>query len=48
MVAVLALTDENKLVMVQQYRKALEKVIVEIPAGKLEKESLLRAQQNEN
>ncbi|WP_453995254.1 NUDIX domain-containing protein [Bacillus nitroreducens] len=36
-VAVLALTDENKLVMVQQYRKALDKVIVEIPAGKLEK-----------
>ncbi|MFS0863466.1 NUDIX domain-containing protein [Fredinandcohnia sp. 179-A 10B2 NHS] len=36
-VAVLALTDENKIIMVQQYRKALDKVIVEIPAGKLEK-----------
>nr|WP_304218311.1 NUDIX hydrolase [Fredinandcohnia onubensis] len=36
-VAILALTDENKIVMVQQYRKALDKVIVEIPAGKLEK-----------
>ncbi|MCH1624833.1 NUDIX hydrolase [Ferdinandcohnia quinoae] len=36
-VAILAITDENKIVMVQQYRKALEKVIVEIPAGKLEK-----------
>ncbi|MEH7222849.1 NUDIX hydrolase [Bacillus sp. JJ1566] len=36
-VAILALTDDHKLVMVQQYRKALEKVIVEIPAGKLEK-----------
>ncbi|THE15002.1 NUDIX hydrolase [Bacillus timonensis] len=36
-VAVLAITDDRKLVMVQQYRKALEKVIVEIPAGKLEK-----------
>ena len=35
-VAVLALTDDNKLVMVEQYRKALEKTIVEIPAGKLE------------
>ncbi|MEH7236943.1 NUDIX hydrolase [Bacillus sp. JJ1562] len=36
-VAVLALTDDKKIVMVKQYRKALEKVIVEIPAGKLEK-----------
>ncbi|MEH7388225.1 NUDIX hydrolase [Bacillus sp. JJ1521] len=36
-VAILALTDDQKLVMVQQYRKALEKVIIEIPAGKLEK-----------
>lgn len=36
-VAILAITDEKKIVMVQQYRKALDKVIVEIPAGKLEK-----------
>ncbi|GHI01437.1 NUDIX hydrolase [Neobacillus kokaensis] len=36
-VAILAVTDENKIVMVEQYRKALEKTIVEIPAGKLEK-----------
>ena len=35
-VAVLALTDDQKIVMVEQYRKALEKTIVEIPAGKLE------------
>lgn len=35
-VAVLALTDDGKIVMVEQYRKALEKTIVEIPAGKLE------------
>jgi ADP-ribose pyrophosphatase len=35
-VAVIALTPEGKLVMVEQYRKALEKSIVEIPAGKLE------------
>lgn len=35
-VAVLALTDDNKIVMVEQYRKALEKTIIEIPAGKLE------------
>ncbi len=37
-VAVIAVTEENKLVMVRQYRKALEKEIIEIPAGKLEKE----------
>ncbi|XJZ26115.1 NUDIX hydrolase [Bacillota bacterium Lsc_1132] len=36
-VAIIALTDDNKIVMVEQYRKALERTIVEIPAGKLEK-----------
>jgi ADP-ribose pyrophosphatase len=36
-VAIIAITDENKIVMVEQYRKALERTIVEIPAGKLEK-----------
>lgn len=35
-VAVIALTPENKIVMVEQYRKALEQSIIEIPAGKLE------------
>ncbi len=35
-VAVIALTEEGKIVMVEQYRKALEKAIIEIPAGKLE------------
>ncbi|MDX8359728.1 MULTISPECIES: NUDIX hydrolase [Bacillaceae] len=35
-VAVIAVTSENKIVMVQQYRKPLERVLVEIPAGKLE------------
>jgi ADP-ribose pyrophosphatase len=39
-VAVLALTDENKIVMVAQYRKALEKETIELPAGKLEKGEL--------
>jgi ADP-ribose pyrophosphatase len=37
-VAIIALTDENKIVMVEQYRKALEQTIIEIPAGKLEKD----------
>jgi ADP-ribose pyrophosphatase len=36
-VAILAVTDDKKVVMVEQYRKALERTIVEIPAGKLEK-----------
>ncbi|WHY60583.1 NUDIX hydrolase [Cytobacillus firmus] len=35
-VAVLAVTEDNKIVMVEQYRKALDKIIAEIPAGKLE------------
>ncbi len=30
------LLDEGKLVVVEQYRKALERSIIEIPAGKLE------------
>lgn len=36
-VAVIPITKEGKVVLVRQYRKALDKVIVEIPAGKLEK-----------
>jgi ADP-ribose pyrophosphatase len=35
-VAVIAVTNENKLVLVRQFRKALEKTIYEIPAGKLD------------
>lgn len=35
-VAIIATTDEGKLVLVEQYRKAMEKELVEIPAGKLE------------
>ncbi|MEI1421962.1 ADP-ribose pyrophosphatase [Bacillus cabrialesii] len=36
-VAILAITDEGKIIMVKQFRKPLERTIVEIPAGKLEK-----------
>ncbi|MDR9795652.1 NUDIX hydrolase [Aeribacillus pallidus] len=36
-VAVIPITNEGKIVMVRQYRKALERQLVEIPAGKLEK-----------
>lgn len=36
-VAVLPLTEDGKMIAVRQYRKALERSIVEIPAGKLEK-----------
>mgnify|MGYP001358277719 CR=1 FL=1 len=35
-VAVIPITSEGKIIMVRQYRKALEKEIIEIPAGKLE------------
>jgi ADP-ribose pyrophosphatase len=35
-VAIMAITNEQKLVLVRQYRKALEKTIYEIPAGKLD------------
>ncbi|WP_026694748.1 NUDIX hydrolase [Peribacillus kribbensis] len=36
-VAIIALTPENKILLVEQYRKAMERTLVEIPAGKLEK-----------
>ena len=36
-VAILAVTNDDKTIMDEQYRKALERTIVEIPAGKLEK-----------
>ncbi|HDX9579411.1 TPA: NUDIX hydrolase [Bacillus pseudomycoides] len=35
-VAIIAITDDGKIVLVEQYRKAMEKALVEIPAGKLE------------
>lgn len=35
-VAVIAVTDDNKIILVEQYRKALERSIVEIPAGKID------------
>ncbi len=35
-VAVIAITPDEKIVFVEQYRKALEKSIIEIPAGKME------------
>ncbi|MBO1514688.1 NUDIX hydrolase [Metabacillus bambusae] len=36
-VAVIAVTPENKILMVEQFRKPLGRTLVEIPAGKLEK-----------
>lgn len=35
-VGILALTPDNQLILVEQYRKALERTLLEIPAGKLE------------
>jgi ADP-ribose pyrophosphatase len=37
-VAIAALTDDNKMVMVRQFRKAAGKVVLEVPAGKREKD----------
>ncbi|WP_124727246.1 NUDIX domain-containing protein [Staphylospora marina] len=34
-VCVMAVTEEGKLILVRQYRKAMDKVTLEIPAGKL-------------
>ena len=36
-VAVLVIDESDKIVMVEQYRKAFESISLEIPAGKLEK-----------
>ncbi len=35
-VAVIPITEDGKLVLVEQYRKALGRAMVEVPAGKLE------------
>lgn len=35
-VAVLPITEDGKIVFVKQFRKALEKTIIEIPAGRIE------------
>lgn len=36
-VAIIAVTDEKKILFVNQYRKPLERSLLEIPAGRLEK-----------
>lgn len=35
-VAIIPITSENKIIMVKQFRKPLEQVILEIPAGKID------------
>lgn len=35
-VAVVAVTENNKILLVEQFRKALDRTILEMPAGKLE------------
>lgn len=36
-VGIVAITDDDKIIMVKQFRKPIEKAIYEIPAGKLDK-----------
>lgn len=36
-VAMIAVKDDGKVIMIRQFRKPIEKVIMEIPAGKIEK-----------
>ncbi|MDR2162846.1 MAG: NUDIX hydrolase [Clostridiales Family XIII bacterium] len=36
-IVIIGLTDEGRVPMVRQYRKAAERAVLEIPAGKLEK-----------
>lgn len=35
-VGIVAITNDNKIVLVKQYRKAIEKELFELPAGKIE------------
>ena len=35
-VAVIAITDDNQVILVKQFRKAVEKFLLEVPAGKIE------------
>ncbi|NJI03685.1 NUDIX domain-containing protein, partial [Staphylococcus agnetis] len=47
-VAICALTPDQKVILVKQYRKALEDTLLEIPAGKLEpNESRINAAKRE-
>ena len=39
-IAVVPINDKNEVMMVRQYRKAIEKELLEIPAGKLERVNL--------
>src|SRR5699024_73478 len=39
-VAIIAETEEDKILFVEQFRKPLEKSLIEIPAGKLEQNEL--------
>jgi ADP-ribose pyrophosphatase len=35
-VAIIAVNDKNEMIMIRQYRKSIDKILLEIPAGKLE------------
>lgn len=44
-VAIIPITDQNKLIMVKQYRKPIEKVLLEIPAGKIDPDEVNHPQE---
>ena len=47
-VAVLAFYDSETLIMVEQYRKAIDRVTLELPAGKIEnKEEIIETAKRE-
>ncbi|HEY4578552.1 MAG TPA: NUDIX hydrolase, partial [Savagea sp.] len=35
-VAIIAVTPENKIILIEQFRKPLERALIEIPAGKID------------
>ena len=39
-VAIAAVTEEKRMILVRQFRKAAEKAILEVPAGRLKKEDV--------
>lgn len=41
-VAIIGITKENKIILVKQYRKSIENIVLELPGGKLELNEKIR------